>query len=427
MQLAKKNYAYLKDALYHGKLPNGLSVVLLPKPGFKETYGILSVDFGAMDTLYCSPKSQEEIAFPAGIAHFLEHKLFEKADGSDSLEDFAKIGANANAYTSFHQTCYLFSTTESVSEALHVLLQLVSRADFSEESIEREKGIITQEIEMYQDDPDSRLYAEILASLYPETPLANDIAGTVTSIMAITPQMLYQNFELFYQPEKMSLFLVGDMDVEGIWQQLLEEQTLFKTSDKAICERSAVGLQPVLSHRSLALEVASPKLAVGFRGNTDLSQLDEKELQRYRVSLSLFFSLLIGWTSHSYQDLYEDGKVDSSFSLHLEVHPQYHFLVMTMDTIEPITVSHRLRNIIMEYEKNPDMNQEHLKLLKKDAYGDFIRGLNSLELLASQFVANQTEFDVPEILQFITLEDVKEAGHRFISSSDWTDFTIFPK
>lgn len=427
MQLEKKNYAYLKDSLYQVTLPNGLSVVLLPKREFRETYGLLHVDFGAMDTLYQLSDSEEKKVFPVGIAHFLEHKMFEKLDGSDLMEDFAKIGANVNAYTGFHQTCYLFSTTDSVSAALHLLHQLVSTITVSEESVEREKEIITQEIEMYQDDPDSRLYAEILASLYPETPLTHDIAGTVASISRITLADLFDNFDLFYQTDKMSLFLVGNFEIEEVWQQILNDQYLLPKNDVGPSMRQSIHLYPILPHRTLSLEVASPKLAIGFRGNSDLTGLEEKDLLHYRLSLSLFFSMLFGWTSQCYQDLYETGKIDSSFSLHLEVQPHYHFLVITIDTSEPITVSHLIRKMTVEYADNSDLHPEHFELLKREMYGDFIRGLNSLEWMASQFAANSVEFLLPEILQSVTLEEVKEAGHRFLSNCDRTDFTIFPK
>lgn len=184
---------------------------------------------------------------------------------------------------------------------------------------------------------------------------------------------------------------------------------------------------PILEHRNVTLQVASPKLAVGLRGN---SQLKDEEIPKYRLSLSFLFSMLFGWTSQTYQTFYDAGKIDGSFTLHLEVRPEYHFLVVTADTEEPIALSSSIRKILKNFETSPDLTEEHFEILKKEAYGEFLRGLNSLEGTASQFAAQYSEFetmlDVPRLLNEITLEDITKAGHLFIDSCDMTDFTIFP-
>lgn len=426
--LKKKTFAYLKDAVYQAVLPNGLRLYLLPKTDFSETYGILTADFGAIDTTFRLSGEKDFRTYPAGIAHFLEHKLFEQEDGGDAMAAFSKIGASANAYTGLYQTSYLFSTTEQVKEALQLLQEFVGNAHFTEESVEREKDIIKQEIEMYQDDPDYRLYTEILASLYPQTPLAQDIAGTVESISKISAQALNDNYQAFYGPENMSLFVIGNFEIEEIWQDLLEYNQAVKEKSNPRIERQAVSQSEILAHRKIHLDVATPKLAIGLAGR---DQIDEDDLPSYRLALSFLFSMLFGWTSQHYQKLYEAGKIDSSFSLHLEVHSACHFMVMTLDTKEPIAVSNFVRKAIREFENSSDMTEEHLDLLKKEAYGDFIRSLNSLEATASQFVAQQTDtysiFDLPSLLKKMTLQEVLDAGHRFIENCDMTDFTIFPK
>lgn len=426
MTLQEQKIPYLKATLYSGVLPNGLSVFLLPRPSFHETYGLMTTNFGAAHTTFKKAGAETFSSYPAGIAHFLEHKLFEGEEGQDYLQEFSKIGADTNAYTSFYQTSYLFSTTEQVDKAVNLLVEMLQSAHFSQDSIEKEKGIIQQEIEMYEDDPDYRLYREILASLYPQTPLGEDIAGTVESISEIDVESLQQHFTAFYQPSQLTLFLTGNFDVSEIWQIL--ERKNARQVDKVEIECKELPILPVLPHRKLTLEVASPKLAVGLRSKGGLL---ERDFYHYKVCLSLLFSMILGWTSETYQDLYEAGKIDSSFSLNLEVRPEYQFFVVTVDTMEPILISKILREAIRKFEASKDLHQDHFDLVKREAYGDFIRGLNSLEATASHFIAEYdgktSPFDLPDMLQEISLADVIEAGKRFIEGGELTDFIIFPK
>lgn len=427
MKLTKKTYPYMKDTVYQTKLDNGLTVVLLPKTDFHETYGMLTSQFGAVDTIFKPKGSSQFIQYPAGIAHFLEHKLFETEDDRDVLQEFAALGASANAYTSFHQTSYLFSTTEDVLPSLALLQRFVREPYFTEENVERERGIIGQEIEMYQDDADYRLYTGMLASLYPNTPLAVDIAGTVASVQDITAEALYENFELFYQPSNMSLFVIGNFDLEQVWQQIQSYQQAQLDDGQMVIERAELMKESIIEHRTETMEVAMPKLAFGLRGNNGFSI---EEIQRYRLSLQLLFAMLLGWTSKRYQSLYEQGKIDSSFSFQLTVRPDYHFLVITGDTVEPIAVSSLLKKALLNFETDTDVTEEHLQLLKQEMMGDFIRSLNSLEFTASHFVSHGWEesiFDIPQTLMGICLEDVLDAGRRFIKQSEMTDFIIFPK
>lgn len=425
--LEEKKYSYLQEPLYKGRLTNGLTVYLLPKQDYHETYGMLTVEFGSLNTIFKTESQGNFVTYPAGIAHFLEHKLFETGEGKDILQEFAKLGANANAFTSFSQTSYLMSTSEAVLPALTLLQAFVREAAFTEESVEKEKEIIAQEIEMYLDEPDARLYTEVLASLYPGSPLEDDIAGSVESIGHITAQSLHENFKAFYQTKNMTLFLVGNFPLAETWRVIQDYQQSQMDQSSSV-ERKKIIHQPVLEKRSIQMEVACPKLAIGVRGNQKLA---EESIYRYRLSLSLLFAMLFGWTSKRHQSLYENGKIDSSFSFHLEIQSDYQFFVMTLDSKEPIALSKHLRKALTKFERDEDLSESHLELVKKESYGDFIHSLNSLEYTASHFMQylseTETIFDLPEILQKITLEDVINAGRTFISNCDMTDFIIFPK
>ena len=426
--LEKINYSAVGETVYQTVLANGLRVFLLPKNDFNETYGIISTNFGSVDTGIVSRETKQVTHYPAGIAHFLEHKLFEGPQGKDLLLEFTKLGAESNAFTSFTRTSYLFSATDNISENLQLLQELVHRADFTKESILREQDIIGQEIEMYQDNPDYRLFFGALANLYPQTPLAEDIAGTKESISEITVENLKENFSNFYHPSNMTLFVIGNFDLEQIATEIAEQQEklVFAGNSEPI-EKIPVSLHPVVSTDTYRMEVASPKLAVGIRG-TDF--VDESELCRYKITLKLLFAMMFGWTSKRFQSLYESGKMDNSLTLEVEVEKDFHFVMLTMDTQEPVGLSHQFRSAIKNFDKDPDVTEEHLDTIKSEMFGDFLHGLNSLEYIATQYephLNGENLFDLPKILQDITLNDVLKVGHRFIDQCDMTDFTIFPK
>ncbi|VKQ03453.1 zinc-dependent protease [Streptococcus pneumoniae] len=419
----EKYYPAVKEMIYRTRLSNGLTVALLPKKEFKEVYGSVTVQFGSIDTLVTEVDGDVK-QYPAGIAHFLEHKLFEREDSSDLMSAFTSLGADSNAFTSFTKTSYLFSATDHFLENLELLDELVISAYFTEDSILREQDIIQQEREMYQDDPDSCLFFSTLANLYPGTPLATDIVGSEESISQINLTNLQENFTRFYKPVNMFLFLVGNFDVERV-QDYFESKEL-KDSDVQELAREKFLLQVVKSTDSMRMEVSSPKLAIGVRGKREVSEAD---CYRHHILLKLLFAMMFGWTSDRFQKCYESGKIDTSLSLEIEVTSRFHFVMLTMDTKEPVALSHQFRKAIRNFTKDLDITEEHLDIIKREMFGEFFSSMNSLEFIATQYDAfehGETIFDLPKILQEITLEDVLDAGHHLIDEGDIVDFTIFP-
>lgn len=419
----EKYYPAVKEMVYRTRLANGLTVALLPKKEFKEVYGSVTVQFGSVDTLVTEVDGDVK-EYPAGIAHFLEHKLFEREDSSDLMSAFTSLGADSNAFTSFTKTSYLFSATDHFLENLDLLDELVTSAHFTEASILREQDIIQQEREMYQDDPDSCLFFSTLANLYPGTPLATDIVGSEESISQIYLTNLQENFTKFYKPVNMSLFLVGNFDVDQV-QDYFERKEL-KDLDVQEVAREKLLLQDVKPTDSMRMEVSSPKLAIGVRGKRGVSEAD---CYRHHILLKLLFAMMFGWTSDRFQKLYESGKIDASLSLEIEVTSRFHFVMLTMDTKEPVALSHQFRKAIRNFTKDLDITEDHLDIIKREMFGEFFSSMNSLEFIATQYDAfehGETIFDLPKILQEITLEDVLEAGHHSIDEGDIVDFTIFP-
>ena len=419
----EKYYPAVKEMVYRTRLSNGLTVALLPKKEFKEVYGSVTVQFGSVDTLVTEVDGDVK-EYPGGIAHFLEHKLFEREDASDLMSAFTSLGADSNAFTSFTKTSYLFSATDHFLENLDLLDELVTSAHFTEDSILREQDIIQQEREMYQDDSDSCLFFSTLANLYPGTPLATDIVGSEESISQINLTNLQENFTRFYKPVNMSLFLVGNFDVERV-KDYFESKEL-KDLDVQDVAREKFVLQDVKQTDSMRMEVSSPKLAIGIRGKQDVA---EDDCYRHHILLKLLFAMMFGWTSDRFQKLYESGKIDASLSLEVEVTSRFHFVMLTMDTKEPVALSHQFRKAILNFTKDLDITEDHLDIIKREMFGEFFSSMNSLEFIATQYDAfehGETIFDLPKILQEITLEDVLEAGHHLIDEGDIVDFTIFP-
>ncbi|CFQ48417.1 zinc-dependent protease [Streptococcus pneumoniae] len=419
----EKYYPAVKEKVYRTRLANGLTVALLPKKEFKEVYGSVTVQFGSVDT-FVTEVDGDVKQYPGGIAHFLEHKLFEREDSSDLMSAFTSLGADSNAFTSFTKTNYLFSATDYFLENLDLLDELVTSAHFTEASILTEQDIIQQEREMYQDDPDSCLFFSTLADLYPGTPLATDIVGSEESISQINLTNLQENFTKFYKPVNMSLFLVGNFDVERV-QDYFESKEL-KDSDFQEVAREKLFLQPVKPTDSMRMEVSSPKLAIGVRGKREVSEAD---CYRHHILLKLLFAMMFGWTSDRFQKCYESGKIDASLSLEVEITSRFHFVMLTMDTKEPVALSHQFRKAIRNFTKDLDITEEHLDIIKREMFGEFFSSMNSLEFIATQYDAfenGETIFDLPKILQEITLEDVLDAGHHLIDDGDIVDFTIFP-
>ena len=419
----EKYYPAVKEMVYRTRLSNGLTVALLPKKEFKEVYGSVTVQFGSVDTLVTEVDGNVK-QYPGGIAHFLEHKLFEREDASDLISAFTSLGADSNAFTSFTKTSYLFSATAHFLENLDLLDELVTSAHFTEDSILREQDIIQQEREMYQDDPDSCLFFSTLANLYPGTPLATDIVGSEESISQINLTNLQENFTRFYKPVNMSLFLVGNFDVEQV-QDYFERKELEDLNVQEVSKEKLL-LQDVKQTDSMRMEVSSPKLAIGVRGNREVAEV---YCYRHHILLKLLFAMMFGWTSDRFQKLYESGKIDASLSLEVEVTSRFHFVMLTMDTKEPVALSHQFRKAIRNFTKDLDITEDHLDIIKREMFGEFFSSMNSLEFIATQYDAfehGETIFDLPKILQEITLEDVLDAGHHLIDDGDIVDFTIFP-
>lgn len=423
--LKRKYYRLAGQTLYHREFDNGLKFYYLEKKGFTEMAGFLTVDCGSLDSQYISRRRTRHL--PEGIAHFLEHQLFVGEVGEDMSQQFTNLGAESNAFTSFEKTSYFFSGIEHFSECLGILQELVCQPLFTELSIEREKSIIKQEIDMYQDDPEFRLYSGILSSLYPDTLLARDVAGDYTSVESVDLENLTLAYRTFYKPENMTLILVGDLPIKELEQQIADYQQSFISDSDSSFKKKDVLLLPVSKTKTISMDVVKPKLGLGFRGKPHR----RGSLIKQRLALRIFLNMVLGWTSSRYQKWYDAGQIDDSLDFEVEVSSRYQFAMITLDTSEPIAMGNRIRQALKKTVIDNHWTEEKLCLVKNEIYGEFIRSLDNLDELANQFMnhlsSRETYFDVPKILKKLSLEDVISIGLKFFEKSESIEFTILPR
>lgn len=415
-------YDHLQETLYFEIMDNGLHVYVLPKPGFQKTFATFATKYGSIDNHF-QVAGEEAIKVPDGIAHFLEHKMFEKQDG-DVFTKFSSKGASANAFTSFEQTVYLFSATEHIYDNMETLIDFVQSPYFTDQSVEKEKGIIGQEINMYQDNPDWRSYFGLIEALYSKHPVHIDIAGTVESISTITKETLYTCYNTFYHPGNMLLFVVGGVEPQKIFDLVRENQSRKNYEPQGGIERifepEPIGVAE--QRREAKLSVSLPKCLFGFKEKK--TGLTGVELLRHDLESKLMLDLLLGSSTQLYQKLYDEQLISDSFGHEYNSSYQYAFSAIGGDTKDPDLLLSRIREEI-ESIKLSGFVEEHFERARKKRIGGYLRMLNSPEAIAHEFTRYRFRgsdlFAVLPVYENITLDDVNRRLHEHI---DWEQMAI---
>ncbi|MGG5314588.1 EF-P 5-aminopentanol modification-associated protein YfmH [Enterococcus sp. AZ072] len=422
----KQVYEKINETLYKEILPNGLTVYLLPKEGYHKTYGLFSTNYGSIDNTFIPRGGEEFVTVPDGIAHFLEHKMFEKEEG-DVFQKFGEQGASANAFTSFTRTSYLFSTTDQLELNLATLLNFVQEPYFTEESVQKEQGIIGQEIQMYQDDPNWQQFFGILKNMYPKHPLHIDIAGTIESIAEITAEDLYTCYRTFYHPSNMTLFVVGNLEPKALMDFIRENQAQkeFEAPEPIQRQFPAEALEDIVKVSEQSMPIAMPKSILGVKGVASLPENDKERLI-FKLSVDLLLQLLVGNTSQNYLRLYNEGIIDDSFGYEFSLDRSFYFADFGGDTDKPELLAEEVTKILLNFEQDTEINEENLALLKKKMLGKYFQSLNALEYVANQFTQSLfgewTLFDMPELIQSVQLEDILAAGQLLIKEEAFSRF-----
>ncbi|MGG6311186.1 EF-P 5-aminopentanol modification-associated protein YfmH [Paenibacillus macerans] len=415
-------YDALQETLYRETMDNGLQVYVLPKPGFQKTYATFSTKYGSIDNHF-RVEGEADISVPDGIAHFLEHKMFEEPEG-DIFATFASQGASANAFTSFDQTVYLFSATENIPANLETLINFVQHPYFTDQNVEKEKGIIGQEIGMYRDNPDWRVYFGLIEAMYKVHPVHIDIAGTVESIGTITKETLYTCYNAFYHPSNMLLFVVGGVDPEEVFKLVRNNQAQKEYKAQGAIDRLFEPEPREVSEirRETRLPVSQPKCLFGFK-ETRLG-LSGAELVRRDLTTKLALDLLFGASTKLYQKLYDMDLISDSFGHEYNSNPHYAFSAIGGDTKDP---DRMLAAIKEETEAllASGFHQEDFERARKKKIGGYLRMLNSPENIAHEFTRYRFRggdlFAVLPLYESLTLDEVNARLREHI---DWNQLAV---
>ncbi|MCM3356868.1 pitrilysin family protein [Psychrobacillus sp. MER TA 171] len=422
-------FEQLEETLYHEELSNGLNVYILPKKGFSKTYVTFTTKYGSIDREFIPLGKKEPVTVPDGIAHFLEHKMFEKEEG-DVFQKFSENGASANAFTSFTRTSYLFSSTDNILENTNTLLNFVQEPYFTEQTVEKEKGIIGQEITMYDDQPDWRLYFGTIENMYKEHPVKIDIAGTIESISHITAEHLYECYNTFYHPSNMVLFVVGAVNPKEMMDFVKENQAKkeFKAPEEIVRFYPEEQPQVDKKERTLKMDVQKSKLLYGIKSNN--VNITGEEMLNYELAMQVAVELIFGRTSSFFQEVYEKGLIDESYSADFSMEEGYGFAMIGSDTGNPEELGQKIKETITKFATNWTLEEEDMKRITRKKIGHFLRSLNSIEYIANQFTRykfnDMNLFDVVPALENLGVEQVKKAFEAFKDENTHTVFKIIP-
>lgn len=423
-------YKQIDEVLYYEKQKNGLDVYILPKKGFNKTFATFTTKYGSVDNWFIPLGKQDYDKVPDGIAHFLEHKMFEKEDG-DVFQLFSKQGASANAFTSFTRTAYLFSCTSNFEKNLTTLIDFVQEPYFTEATVEKEKGIIGQEINMYDDNPDWRLYFGTIANMFHNHPVKIDIAGTIESIDKITKDMLYECYNTFYHPSNMLLFVVGAVDPEQTMELIRSSQNSksYKEAPEIKRKNDPEPDDVEKQKQIIRMNVSTPKVLVGLKaGNNNLTG---EELLKNELTINLLLDILFGRSSDMYENLYSNGLIDGTFSYDYTQEQDFGFAMIGGDSGKPDELAEKIISYLLEKKEQDGITEETLMRTKKKKIGGFLRSLNSPEYIANSFTRyafyNTSLFEIVPVLESITLEDIQKAARDLISKERITVCQVLPK
>ena len=396
----------VKEKLYLEKLENGLTVMIIPKHNTAKKYIIWATHFGSIDNHFINPKTDEEIKIPDGVAHFLEHKMFEQRDGTNSLDTLSALGVDANAYTTNDHTAFLYETTENFYEALDEFMDYVQNPYFTDENVEKEKGIIAQEIKMYDDYPEWQVYLNAIKCMYKENPVRLDIAGTVESISKITPKTLYDCCDTFYNPANMAMVVCGDFEPEKLLEEI--KKRIIRNENRGEIKRIYPDEETKIfeKEKTVQMDVNNPLFAIGF-----LDKANQENIVKHHISIEIILQMLFGKSSELFRKLYNDGLLLSSPELDYEFALNYAHVLITGQSKDPQKVIDEFKKALNKLKTN-EIDEKLFIRIKKKIYGNYITEYNSVSEIGRMFLSDYfkgiNSFDYIEEYNQITKEIIKK-------------------
>ena len=398
----------IKEKCYMEKLENGLQVIIIPKKEIQKKYIIWATKFGSIDNTFIDSTTGEKVVSPDGVAHFLEHKMFEQKNGVDSLYVLMALGLDANAYTTNDHTAYLFECTDHFYEGLDELMDYVQNPYFTDQNVEKEKGIIGQEIGMYDDDPGWQLYINAMDCLYEKNPIKVDTAGTVETISGINPEMLYKCYNTFYHPSNMVLTVVGDFEPEAILAEIKKRLKDNEARGEITRIYPEEKLEINKKYVEKEMEVSLPLFMIGFKDN-----IKDKynEVVKRHIAIEIILNMLIGKSSNLYNELYKEGYLLSQPDLEYEFGNEYSHVLIGGQSKNPQKVYEKIAEKIQEM-KNNDINVREFERIKKKIYGDYAVEYNNVadigRMFASDYIKGINSFEYMDKFEEIDAEYAKQ-------------------
>ena len=395
----------IKEKAYIEKLENGMKVIIIPKPNLDKKYIIWGTHFGSIDNRFIMPKTGEEVFIPDGVAHFLEHKMFEQPNGTNSLDTLMALGLEANAYTTNDHTAYLFECTDNFYEGLDELMDYVQHPYFTDENVEKEKGIIAQEIKMYDDEPNWRLYMNAMDCMYKNNPIKIDIAGSVESISKITPEVLYKCYNTFYNPSNMIMVVCGNFVPEELLKEIKKRLLPKEAQDeiKRIYPPKENSINK--EYKEVEMEVSMPIFAIGYK---DMEGMENKsEIVKKHIAIEILLNMIIGKSSETYKELYEKGILISQPDIDYEFSDEYAHITISGESKAPQTVKEKIEETVEKF-KEDGLDNEHFERIRRKVYGDYVAEYNSVGDIARMFLADSMKginsFDYIDEYDHVTKE-----------------------
>lgn len=406
----------LGEVVYKKVHESGLEMYFIPKKDYQKKFAYFATRYGALYNDFIIPGEDKVTSMPHGIAHFLEHKIFEDKE-KNIFEEFAKLGANVNAFTNFQSTAYMFSTVDNFYKSLELLLDFVQNPHLTDENVEKEKGIIEQEIKMYDDDSDWNVYFNLLKGLYHNHPMRHDIAGTVESVKSTTREQLQRCYDLFYSPKNMMVFVIGDLDAEEVFKSVedsLTEEYLGRTVTPSIHimdEPKEVNEKNIEAN----FEVALPLFSLGFK---DYKQYENTKARlKKSMAIKIALDMMVGRGSDFYTKNYEAGSINASFSYEYSFGRTFSYSVIGGESKDPENVKKIVLEEIAKYKESGFVEEEFTRI-KKKMIGRYLSSFNSIQYVANTFISYYMKdvnlFEYLEILNEVDLEYItREVREHF--------------
>ena len=393
----------VKEKLYMEKLKNGLTVMIIPKKGIQKKYIIWGTNYGSNDNRFIVPGENEITEVPKGVAHFLEHKMFEQENGRNSLDVLTDIGVSANAYTTNDHTAYLYEATDNFYEALDEFMDYVQHPYFTDENVEKEKGIIGQEIMMYDDYPQWKVYLNALECMYYNNPVKLDITGTIETISHIDKDILYKCYKTFYNPSNMAMVVAGDFEPEKLLEEIKKRLVNNKSNGEIKRIFDEEPQEIVKSYVEQNMEVSMPLFTIGIKD----TPAEEKERVRKNIAIEILLNMIIGASSDLFKELYNKGNCYWSPSIEYDFNKNYAHILLTGQSNNPQELFEMFKQQV-KYSIENGLNEEDVERTKKMIYGEYIKEYDDVVDISRMFLSDYfkgiNSFDYLENVEIVNLE-----------------------